>query len=93
MAVKKQYIFAVENPHTQQPTTFLVSAVVDTELVTKFIVESFDGEHRTPSRFEKAVEEDLQKKDSKRVYNIMAFYPAGFTEFIEKLRKLMEVEE
>jgi len=92
MTIKKQYIFAVENPHTQQPTTFLVSAVVDAELITKFIVESFDGEHRTPSRFEKAVEEDLQKKDSKSVYNIMAFYPAGFADFIEKLQKLREAE-
>ena len=90
MHIKKQYIFTVENPYTEEPTTFLISAIVDEELITKFLVESFDGEHRMPSQFEEAVEKDTQKKDSKRIYNIMAFYPAGFDEFIEKCQKLRE---
>jgi len=90
MAILKRYIFTVENPILQDYITILLTKSVHGDLVPRVTIETFEGEYKTPSEFNAAVEADIQDDESEKIYNVFSLWGAGVADLIDKLCCLQE---
>ena len=84
MTMEKAFIFTVEDPEDKQIRTILMQRYIDAELIPKFEVAVLTGEHKTRSQFYNAF------KNSESRFDLITFYGADFSRFIEKCKSLEE---
>ena len=84
MAAEKRFIKAFDNPDTGGRITIYAERYFDHELVPKFRIITFDGEHRTPTRLRAAI----AANDGKHTLNAFNLYLPGLTWLRETLEAL-----
>ena len=82
--MEKAFIFTVEDPEDKQTRTILMQRYIDAELIPKFEVAVLTGEHKTRNQFYAAF------KNSESRFDLLTFYGADFSRFIEKCKSLEE---
>ena len=84
MTSEKAFIFTVEDPEDKQTRTLVIQRYVDAELTPKFEIAALSGEYKTRTQFYEAY------KNSELRFDLITFYGADFSRFIEKCKSLEE---
>ncbi len=85
MTTGKKFIFTIEDPEDNQaPRTILMQRYIDAELIPKYEIAALAGDHKTSTQFEAAF------KNSELRFDLLTFYGADFSRFIEKCKSLEE---
>lgn len=84
MTSEKAFIFTVEDPEDKKTRTLLVQRYIDAELTPKFEIAALSGEYKTRTQFYKAF------KNQELRFDLITFYGADFSRFIEKCKSLEE---
>ncbi len=82
--MEKAFIFTVEDPEDKQTRTLLIQRYIDSELIPKFEIMALTGEYKTRSQFYNAF------KNPESRFDLLTFYGADFSRFIEKCKSLEE---
>ena len=85
MTTEKAFIFTVDDPEDKQNSrTLVIQRFVDSELIPKFEIAALSGEYKTRTQFYEAF------KNSELRFDLITFYGADFSRFIEKCKSLEE---
>ena len=85
MTEEKAFIFTIEDPEDNQNSrTLVLQRYIDSELTPKFEIAALSGEYKTRTQFYEAF------KNSELRFDLITFYGADFSRFIEKCKSLEE---
>ena len=84
MTTEKAFIFTIEDPEDKKTRTLVIQRFVDAELTPKFEIAALSGEYKTRTQFYEAF------KNQELRFDLITFYGADFSRFIEKCKSLEE---